>query len=316
MFSYAFSSSVKSLFLKCDIIHILKPTPITCPGYLNKLTYRTRIVQDIDDLDHEVMIAEKHAKLRIYVTELFERFLPSFADHVITCSSDLKKIYLHLGIEEDKITIIPQGVNVSEYDVKPDLSMKDMYNLKDKVIVYLGALNNEVQVYPLLKAMKLITAERKDTSCLIVGDGRARGFYENLVHDLALEEFVTFTGRVPHEGVPKLLSVSDIGFACFLPPVPSTGGVMKVFEYMASKIPVVVNRAGDLPYYIDFGQAGAITKLDPVGLSNTIVELLDDDQKRKRLGNHAHEYVRNNFDWEVLTGKLVRVYEKEQTRKR
>jgi glycosyltransferase involved in cell wall biosynthesis len=314
--SYVISSSLNSLFLRCDIIHVLKPSLITFPGYLSRIVYKTPVIQDIDDLDHEVMIAEKHPKLRIYATELFERFVPSFADHIVTCSSALRTIYLQLGIDEDRITMIPQGVNVSEYEIGRQSSLKSKYNLKDRVIVYLGALNNEVQVSPLINAMKLIVAERKDASCLIVGDGIARPFYERLVDDLGLRESVTFAGYTPHEDVPKLLSISDIGFACFLPPVPSTGGVMKVFEYMASRIPVVVNRAGDLPYYIDFGNAGAITKLDSKSLSNTVIELLNDDRRRKKLGEHAHEYVKNNFDWKVLTKRLMGVYENEQARKR
>ena len=315
-FSYTLSSSLSSLFLRCDIIHVLKPTPITWAGYLGKILYGTPIIQDIDDLDHAVMIAEKHPKMRIWFMRQSEKLLPKLADYVVTCSSLLKRIYIDLGVEQDKITWIPQGVNVSEFEVKSDLSIKAKYNLRDKVVVYLGALNNDVQVYPLIKAMKLIIAKRKDVSCLIIGDGSARSFYERLVHNLGLGEFVAFTGFVPHEDVPKLLSISDIGFACFVPPLIPTGGLMKVFEYMASRVPVVVNQSGDLPYYIDYGKAGAITKLDPESLSSTLIQLLDDDRKRKKMGKHAYEYVKENFDWKILTEQLIRIYKSAQARMR
>ena len=311
MLPYVLSSILKSFSLRCDIIHVLKPVPLSCPSYFKRLFYGTPIVQDIDDLDHVVMNVEKHPKWRIWVTEQFEKLLPRLADHIITSSSYLKELYLGMGIVEDRITWIPNGVNVSEFDVEPDYSIKARYNLKEKVIVYVGSLNNETQLFPLIRAMRFIVTGRNDTCFLIIGDGLAKRNLEMLTHKLGINKSVIFIGRIPHKDVSKFLSISDIGIACF----PSLDWIqaasnIKVFEYMASGVPVIVSATGDLPYYVDFGATGVIAKFNVRDLSMKLDELLDDDRKRKRLGEKARRYVKENFDWQVLTGKVEKIYEK------
>lgn len=315
MVPYVFSTALKALLLTYDVVHVLKPSPLTCLGYLAKIRNKTPLVQDIDDLDHAVMIAEKHSRIRIWFVKQFERTFPKLADHIVTCSSYLKRIYENFGIEKDKITWISSGVNTSEFDVKPNLSIKENYGLRDKVIVYVGSLNIETQVSLLIRSMKLITRE-KDVSCLIIGDGRARPYLENLACKLGLNQHVIFIGRVPHIDVPKFLSISDIGFACF-PRIDyiAAASNIKVFEYMASGIPAVVSPVGDLSYYTDFGKAGVIAEYNVKDVSRALLDLLDDDKKRKRLGEHARKYVRNNFDWQVLTERVLSVYEKLQEQK-
>lgn len=309
MAPYFFSSIFKTLSQRFDVVHILKTSPLTCAGYVTKFFYRSPVVQDIDDLDHLVMIAEKHPKVRVWIVKQFERFLPKVADQIITSSSLLRKMYLDIGIEEERIAWVPNGVSVSEFDVEGDMSLKARYNLRGKVIVYVGSLNNEAQLSPLLTAMRFVVKEREDTSCLIIGDGTARQSLECLTHDLKLEDYVIFAGKVVHKEVPKLLSICDVGFACFQKMnYISAASNIKVFEYMASGIPVVVSATGDLPHYIEFGKAGVIANVD--SLSNSLLDLLTNDKKRKRLGEHARRYVTDNFDWRILTEKLEKIYKK------
>jgi len=309
MIPYAFSTTLGSLLLDCDVIHVLKTTPIACFGYFAKLSRRTPVVQDIDDLDHLVMVAEKHPRIRTWIVAQCEKILPKLADHIIVSSSSLKGLYFQIGIERNKITQISNGVYVDEFDLEPDLKVKEQYKLKDMVVAYVGSLNNEAQLHPLIFGMREVVKERKDVSCLIMGDGVARQNLQQLVHKLNLEDYAVFTGRVPHAVVPKFLTICDIGFSCFpeLDYLRFSSNI-KVFEYMASGIPVVVSPEGDLPFYIDYGRAGVITKPDVNGLSKTLIDLLSDEKKRRRLGNHAKKYVRN-FDWERLTEKLLEVYE-------
>jgi glycosyltransferase involved in cell wall biosynthesis len=310
MIPYAFSTTLKTLFYNCDVVHVLKTTPISCFGYVAKLSSRVPVVQDIDDLDHLIMIAEGHPRGRTWIVAQCEKILPRLANHVIVSSSSLERLYFKLGLGKNKITQISNGVCVKEFEVDADLSIKQRYNLRDRVVTYVGSLNNEAQLSPLILGMGEVVKEKKDTSCLIIGDGTARESLQQLVHRLGLEEFVVFTGKVAHDEIPKFLSISDIGFACF-PELDYLRFVsnIKVFEYMASGVPVVVSPIGDLPFYVDYGRAGVVTKPDADELSKVLVDLLSDDKKRRRLSGHAKKYV-ENFDWTVLTERLLRVYER------
>lgn len=307
---FILSSVFRSLILKCDIIHVLKPNPVTFPGYIAKIMNNAPLIQDIDDLDHAVMTVEKHPKMRIWLTEKFESYLPKHADHILTSSSYLKRFYLNLGIGKDRITWIPSGVDCSKFERKSDLPLKGQCNLKSMVIVYVGSLNIGYNVSLLIRSMKLIVKERKDVSCLIIGDGTQRPSLQKLVQKLGLTEYVVFTGRVHHEEISKYLSISDIGFACF----PKEQHYMaasnlKVFEYMAAGVPPVVSSVGDLPYYTGYGNAGAIVEFDVESVSKLMIDLLQDEKKRKRLGENARRHVKNNFDWQLLTKKLFHVYQ-------
>jgi glycosyltransferase involved in cell wall biosynthesis len=110
--------------------------------------------------------------------------------------------------------------------------------------------------------------------------------------------------------VPRFLSISDVGFACF-PKLDyfKYASNIKVFEYMAAGVPPIVSPDGDLPFYVDYGRSGVITSPDITRLSYTLVALLSDERKRKKLADNAKEYVKN-FDWEALTTKLINTYNK------
>lgn len=305
---YVLSSFLKQLSLHFDVFHVLKPLPITSAPYFLKPLKGTPILQDMDDLDHNVILVEQNSVLKANLVELCEKIFPTFSNHITTCSSSLREIYIHMGFNGKKITWLPNGVKTSDFNINPAYFLKEDIGLRDKVVVFLGSLNNRVQVYPLIKAIKLIINKRNDTSCMIIGDGIEKPFFVKLVKDLHLTDYVRFTGKIPYHLVAKYLSICDIGFACFTPPLLNTGGALKVFMYMAAGLPVVVNPVGDLPFYIDYGNAGSLSQLDSISLANAFLDLLDKDNIRKQKGNHAKEYVRKNFDWAVLSSRLIQIY--------
>jgi len=305
---YIISSLLKTLPLDFDIIHVLKPLPINWGSYALTPLRRIPMVQDMDDLDSNVMRAQNQSSFRIKIVEQSEIFLPKFSGHITTCSSVLKRFFIDRGFKDEQVTWLPNGVETELFATKPNSSLKNKLNLNDKVLVYLGRMDNKYQVYPLIRAMELIVKQRTDVSCLIIGDGDAKPFFQQTVKARAISDYFNFVGRIPFGNVPEYLSICDIGFACCPPPLISTGGALKVFMYMAACIPVVVNPVGDLPYYIDGGNAGVVTQLDPKNLSNAFLELLENEPLRRKKGQHAANYVRTNFDWSVLVKRLQKVY--------
>lgn len=304
---YILSSAIDSVGKKFDVIHVLKPTPLTFSGYIPKFLRGIPLVQDIDDLDHVVMMAEKHSRINTWIMMQCERIIPKFADKIVVSCSPLKQLYEELGMLK-KVHQIPNGVFVKDFETKPDYTIKLRYSLREKVVIYVGSLNNEFQLHPLLYAMQKVVTQKKNVSCLIVGDGTAKRSLEQLTKYLGLNGHVTFTGRVPHSMVSRFLSVSDLGFACF-PKLDylKYASNIKIFEYMAAGVPAIVNSAGDLPYYVDYGKAGVIVDSGAEILSGAIIDILSDEKKYRKLVNHAKVYVKN-FDWAVLTQKLSTVY--------
>jgi glycosyltransferase involved in cell wall biosynthesis len=305
--SYTFSAILSSVHLRCDVLHILKPMPMTFPGFTPKILRGVPAIQDIDDLDHAVMAAEGYPAVYTWSARQCERVMPGFADHLVVSNSALRELYSNMGFEQ-KISQIPNGVSVDDFKVDKDTGIKERLALKERVVVYVGSLNNQAQLQPLLLSMRKVVDERKDVSCLIVGDGAARQSLQALANSLGLQEHVVFAGKVDHAAVPRFLSVSDLGFACF-PRLEYLRYVsnIKVFEYLAAGVPAIVSSTGDLPSYIDYGNAGKVVEPNPSDLAKAMLELLGDQKTLRRLSCNGREHVKR-FDWKVLTQKLLQVY--------
>lgn len=311
-FSYVFSSILNSFQNDSDIIHILKTTPLTINGIVSKYMHKIPLVLDVDDLDHAVMEEIGYSKFKVKLAKFLEKTVPKCSDHIIVSSSFLKT---HLSVitklPSDNFTWIPNGVKVSQFKIEEDCSyLKEKYHLKENVVVYVGSLGKKYQVQPLIEAMVKVIKENENISCLIIGDGVYKNYFEKMVADLALTKNTVFTGRVPYSEVPKYLRVSDIGIAYF----PDTISIraasnVKVFEYMAAGVVPIVSDVGDLPKYVDMGRAGEVIEQRNTGkLSNAISSLIEDSERREAMAKHAQEFVERNFDWSVLARKLEHVY--------
>ena len=312
MVPYSFFASMQCFKEKYDIIHVLKPTPMSFVGYAGKFFRGIPIIQDVDDLDHVIMAAENKSHISVWTMQQCERLVPRFSDKIIVSCSPLKELYSQMGFSA-KLIMIPNGVFVDEFKVDFSLYLKDKYHLKEQVIIYVGSLNNEAQVKPLILSMKKIIMRNKNVSCLIVGNGVALPKLKCLVRALGLGEHFIFTGRVSHSFIPHLLSIADIGFACF----PQNqyfkyASNIKVFEYMAAGVLPVVNQLGDLPFNVDFGRAGLVVDPAVDTLSDCLLSILSDERKRRSLSNHARQYVRR-FDWNFLSSILEATYKQVQS---
>jgi glycosyltransferase involved in cell wall biosynthesis len=127
-----------------------------------------------------------------------------------------------------------------------------------------------------------------------------------------------FTGPQPHERVPDLLSLADIGVAPFdvasHAPLAEYGfywSPLKVFEYMAMALPVVTI---DIPPLNDIVRQGREGLLFPTGdidgLTSALGRLAGDAELRERLGRPARQRVVANYSWQAHCAALDRLLRK------
>jgi glycosyltransferase involved in cell wall biosynthesis len=119
---------------------------------------------------------------------------------------------------------------------------------------------------------------------------------------------VTFTGQVPHDEVVNYLSNADVGVA----PDPKTpmndnSTMIKIFEYMALGLPVVLfdlkegrRSAGSAALYAKPN--------DPIDFANQVSRLLDSADLRKQLGARGRKRIEDSMNWDAEKITLLQAY--------
>jgi glycosyltransferase involved in cell wall biosynthesis len=142
---------------------------------------------------------------------------------------------------------------------------------------------------------------------VFIGDGPERAAAERCVRGIP---GITFTGALPHDRLPAGLSHAHIGIAPFEPArhAPLRLGFywspLKIFEYMASGLPVVAPALPRLARLVEHGREGVLyDPADPKGLDAAIVSLAD-PHVRLRMGAAARARVVRDFSWDAHCAAL------------
>ena len=228
------------------------------------------------------------------------------ADAVL-CPSQVTRGYLvSLGIAQDKITVIPNGVDTRVFRTcRPAPGAP--------TILYIGTLADWQGLETLVKAMPLVLAERP-ARLRILGHGRKqqRKVLEKQALKLGIEANVDIEAPLPHRMVPAAIAQATV---CVAPLGYNERNVtqgccpIKVLEYMACAKPIV---ASNLPVVRELVRPDVDALLfkpdDPHDLARCLLTLLDDPARADRMGSSAAARARAQFTWQTAQEKLVAVY--------
>ena len=219
------------------------------------------------------------------------------AEHIIALSEDLKSATSQFGVPPEKITVIPNGVNIDQFPMGERSTRKTQ-------ILFVGSLIERKGVNYLIEAMGIVTEKHPDYRLILVGEGRDRNNFEKMVTRLGLEETIVFVGTQSQQMVSELLRESRL---LVLPSIEEGQGVVLV-EAMASGTPCVGSRVGGIPDVItpDVGQL--VEPRDVQGLAAAINRYIEDDVLWINASQKARERVEREYDWFTLSEKMITVY--------
>lgn len=171
----------------------------------------------------------------------------------------------------------------------------------DTVAVFSGAFRAWHGAIHLVDAIRRLRARgRRDIRAVFIGDGPELPRVREAAAQL---DGITLMGAVPHDEVPAILAAADIGVAPFdVAAHPSLAyefhwSPLKIFEYMASGLPVVAPRIERLAHIVTHGVEGVLyDATDPNGLANAI-ESLASPASRTPLGAAARARAVADFGW-------------------
>lgn len=233
------------------------------------------------------------------------------ADHIITISEFSKsEIIKYLDIPEDKISIMPCGVDTAVYhpnysnaDIK---TVKEKYKLQGDYLLYLGTLEPRKNIERFIQAYAQLKRENPNIPKLVLA-GRKGWMYESIfatVKSLQMENDIIFTGYIEACDAPILIK----GATIFLFPSIYEGFGMPPLEAMACGTPVLVSNVSSLPEVV--GDAGV--QVNPFSI-DSIKEgmelLITDEQKRMELSCKGLERSKL-YTWDRATEIVQKVFQR------
>jgi len=231
-----------------------------------------------------------------WVASAIERWQIRAADRVVVVSSSLKRYFVERhGLSESAVVVVPNGADVNRFD--PALPAADVgwppAAGNGPVVGFVGSFQ-EFHGADLLGHMIAAVAEaRPGVRFLLVGDGDGAARVRDAVAHLGPR--VRFTGRVPHDRVPALVNAFDIGV---LPETAFYCSPLKVVEWMAAGRAIVAPAYASLGDLVTGGVEGVLfPPRDAGALVGTVLDLVDDEPRRRALGRAARRRAETALTW-------------------
>ena len=297
-----------------DVVQSCNPPDLFWPiGVLFRVLNGSSFVFDHHDLCPELFQARFPDGNRfVYrALRLMERCMARTADHVIATNDSYRRIVLERdGISPTSVTVVRTGPDLAS--LRRSTDQPSVTRTKPHVAAYIGVMGPQDGVELVLEVADQVVHRlgRHDIGFTLIGSGDCYDELVALSHRLDLTDYVTFTGRIPDADVAAILSTADVGISPDPKnPLNDVSTMNKTMEYMAFELPVV---AFDLwETRISASDAAVYaTPNDVEEMAKLLVDLIDDEPRRRSMGRAGRARIEQELAWEHQAPRYVGVYEK------
>jgi glycosyltransferase involved in cell wall biosynthesis len=240
-----------------------------------------------------------------------ERTTHRRADHVIATNDSYRRIAItRSGKATDDVTVVRTGPDpdrLKRGPVDPSCPREHRF-----LVAYIGVMGPQDGVDLVVRAADEVINKlgRDDIGFTLIGSGDSYDEVVALRDELGLGDHVEFTGRVPDETVRRVMSTADVGLSPDPKnPLNDVSTMNKTMEYMAFELPVVAFdlqetrvSAGDAAVYVEPN--------DVEKYGRAIVELVDDEARRRWMGRFGRDRVERVLAWEHQEKAYLAVYDR------
>jgi PEP-CTERM/exosortase A-associated glycosyltransferase len=252
--------------------------------------------------------------LRYRLSRALETFAFRHASHVTTICAGLKQDIVARGIPDERVTIIPNAVDVDafEFALPQDLALKARLGLADRTILgFIGSFYAYEGLDLLLAALAQVTARVPDARVLLVGGGPQEAALKSLAGRLGIADKVVFAGRVPHDQVQRYYGIVDVlAYPRKSMRLTELVTPLKPLEAMAQGRLLVASDVGGHKELIRDGETGVLFRAgDAASLADAIVRLLGQRDLWPRLRDQGRRFVERERTWETSVAGYRTVFD-------
>lgn len=250
-----------------------------------------------------------HDDVQRYINDT-EWLLTYEATEVIVNSNYMKnEIQRLFGLPFDKINVIPNGINLSNFTgIERDYDFRRQYAMdNEKIILYVGRLVYEKGVQHLIAAMPKILSNYHDAKLIIAGRGGMMDELRAEASNLGLNDKIYFTGYLNSKQVQKMYKCADVAV---FPSTYEPFGIVAL-EAMLAGVPTVVSDVGGLDEIVTHGVDGMKSYAGNANsIADSVTALLYDHQLATNVSKKAKQKVKDQFNWEKIAQDTHFTYEK------
>ena len=295
-----------------DVIHACNPPDtIFLVGAFYKVLLRKRFIFDHHDLCPELYEAKFGRRGTLYrILCWLERSTFRLADVSIATNESYKRIAMARGGKAPQdVFVVRSGPRCDALRAVPPVP--ELRRGRRFLVAYVGVIGKQEGLDYLMRAIDRIVHRlgRNDIHFGIVGDGPELSEIKRLAQSLKVDDYVTFTGRIPDGELLAMLSTADV---CVNPDefneMNDKSTMNKIMEYMALGRPIVQFEMTEGRFSAQQASLYARPN-DADDLADKLIELLDDPDRRAAMGAFGEQRLRSELAWDYQEQHLLAAYE-------
>lgn len=232
----------------------------------------------------------------------------NLADHIMCVSDDLVSIAIENGIDEDKLSLVPIGVDIDVFKIGDSVAIREQMGINSatKIVLYVGHLTQLKGLKYLVNAIPKILSKHSDALFVFAGEGPLRKELDDFVKINRLQNKIKLLGAINYNHLIQWYSISDI----FVLPSLTEGRPTVIYEAMACEIPIVATDVGGISEQVEDGYNGFVVEpKNSKQLVDKINYLLENYDLRKNMGKNGRKrIIEEGWTWKNHAKSVIQVY--------
>lgn len=237
------------------------------------------------------------------VVTTIERKVVKTAKTIISVSRGVKEeILRYYKVPENKIVIIPNGVDLGEFkpDKRKKKKIRETYGIEDSEIVLMFS-GHEFERKGLRFIIEALPMVRDSIKLLVIGRDNPKQYIE-LAQRVGVLDKIVFIGFVPD--ITEYYAAADI----FVFPTAYEAFSLATLEAAASGLPILATKVNGTEELIKEGYNGFFIRRDACDIADKINLLTNDDSLRGHMARNARKTA-EKYSWDKIAKRYVEVYE-------
>jgi PEP-CTERM/exosortase A-associated glycosyltransferase len=291
-----------------DILHAHSPVLNAIPALRAGRRSGLPVVYEVRALWEDAAVDHGTAKEwgpRYRATRRLETYALEHADAVVTICAGLRSELMDRGIPAGKITVVPNAVDLHAFEVGTgaDPELRGRLGLDGaRVLGFIGSFYAYEGLELLVRALPGILGRAPDVRVLLVGGGPQERHLRQVAAETGVQDRVIFTGRIPHQDVPRYYDIVDIlVYPRLSMRLTELVTPLKPLEAMARGRLLVASDVGGHRELIRDGETGVLFRSgSPDDLAARVLELLGSEGRWPALRAAARRYVEQERSWAAV----------------